>query len=107
MRRSGLILATLLLAACTGMLVGGDGGYDTDQRNAATITADTKIDSSIAARLNDDPMLGQSDVRAETYNGTVTLKGSVNNYSARNKAGRIASETAGVVNVNNQIVVQN
>ena len=107
MRFGSFLLALLLLSACTSMMVGGGGGYDASQRSADVVAADSAISSSIAARLKSDPVVGTTGLRVETHKGTVTLSGSVANYSARNQAGRIASDTDGVVNVNNQIVVQN
>jgi osmotically-inducible protein OsmY len=41
-----------------------------------------------------------------TYEGTVTLTGTVGSFVARDQAGRIAKQTSGVKNVNNQIVVE-
>ena len=107
MRTGSLVLACLLMSACTGMLVGGGDNYDADQRDAATVSADDAISAAIKRRLADHPVAGGHSIAVRSHKGTVTLSGSVSNYSARNQAGRIAGETDGVVMVNNQIVVEN
>ena len=108
--RFGLaVLALLLMSGCTALVVGGQstGGYTPvdDSRDSATVASDSAISAKINGRFGADPVVSQFGIDVGTYQGTVTLSGSVDNYVARDQAGRIANDTAGVVIVNNQIVV--
>ncbi len=108
MRIGLLLLAFSLLSGCTAMVVGGSGAgsYEADEREAAVASADSAISAKINGRYSADPDVSEFRIGVRTYKGTVTLSGTVANVLARDQAGRIANETAGVVIVNNQIVVE-
>ena len=109
--RFGLaLLAFILLSGCTALVVGGTGagGYQAakDERAPATQTSDSAISAKINGHFDADPVVNEFSIGVRTYEGTVTLVGTVGNFAARDQAGRIAKDTDGVVIVNNQIVVE-
>ena len=82
---------------------------DTVQQKAGqvgTVLDDSAITASIKADLIKDPGLSALNIDVNTVKGEVTLKGEVNSDAARQRAARIASAIAGVVKVNNSIVVK-
>ncbi len=101
-------LVSLLGAACTATMVGGSGDYraDRDERDAGAVAADTAITSSIKARFAADPAVSVFDIGVRTWNGTVTLTGSVGSIKARSTAEDIARATNGVSAVNNLIDIE-
>ena len=108
--RIGLaLLAFILMSGCTAMVVGGQGSgaYQgaNDGREPAVAASDSAISAKISERYDADPVVSRSNIAVRTYKGTVTLSGAVGNYEVRDQAGKIAKVTAGVVIVNNQIVV--
>ncbi len=108
--RSGIILlAVFLLSGCTALVVGGAsaGGYQVgkDERSSAVIASDSAITTEIRGKLGADSAVSMFNINVRTYQGIVTLTGSVGNYVARNQAGSIAKASTGVEIVNNQIVV--
>jgi len=109
--RFGLaLLAFILLSGCTALVVGGTGagGYQPagDEREPVAATSDAAISAKINGRNAADPVVNEFDIGVRTYNGTVTLTGTVGDFTVRDQAGRIAKDTDGVVIVNNQIVVE-
>jgi hyperosmotically inducible periplasmic protein len=105
-----LILLSLILplAGCTAMLLGsGNGGKAPggDSRTEARIAADAATTTAVQDRLVADPMLGRYDFIVQTFDGRVTLRGSVGSYSARSRAGQVAAGVGGVASVNNRISV--
>ena len=108
MRLLMTVLALSMLTSCTALVVGGSsGGYQSsgDQRDQSTITADSALTVKIRNNFAADSVLSRFSIGIRSYSGTVTLTGSVNDYVARDRAGKIAKETAGVVAVNNQVLV--
>jgi osmotically-inducible protein OsmY len=108
MRLLVTVLALSMLTACTALVVGGSsGGYQNrgDQRDQSISAADSALIVKIRNNFAADSMLGQLNIGIRSNSGTVTLTGSVNDYVARDRAGKVARETAGVVAVNNQVLV--
>ena len=106
-----LIIVSALIASsgCTALLVGGAavGGYQVgkDQRPAGVIASDSAITTKIKSKYVADSAVSVFDIGVRTWQGTVTLSGTVNNFVARDQAGNLARGTQGVVQVDNQIVV--
>jgi hyperosmotically inducible periplasmic protein len=109
MRLLVLVIAALALTGCSALMVGGSGaaGYKvgTENRPPEVVSSDSAISTSIRGKYSADPVLGKSAIRVWTYEGRVTLSGSVGNEQARNAAGAIATDTSGVKSVENQIKV--
>lgn len=110
MRLPALLMAILALSGCTALMVGGSGtaGYQVgkDDRPPQVVSADSAISTSIRNRLADDPNLSKSTVGVSTYEGRVTLSGTVGDDKARDVAGTIAKDTSGVKSVLNQITIE-
>jgi hyperosmotically inducible protein len=109
--RFGLILLTvLLLSGCTALVVGGAavGAYQLgkDEREPAVVASDSAITTMIKGQYIADSVVSVFGIGVRTYEGTVTLTGTVGSFVARDQAGYIAKSTKGVVIVNNQIVVE-
>lgn len=108
MRILMMLLAVFVVSGCTGLILGGpQGGYQTggDQRDPGAVNADSAITVKIREKFARDTALSGFNIGIRTYAATVTLTGTVGDYVARDRAGKIARDTSGVVAVNNQVVV--
>ena len=110
MRRLIILLSLLTLSGCTALVVGGAGvvGYQLgkDDRPASVVTADSTITTKIKGKYAADDVVSVFDISVHTYEGTVTLAGTVGSILARNRAESLARETNGVNAVNNQITIE-
>ncbi len=66
---------------------------------------DAALVTTIKAQMLSDPQLKDANLQVAAVNGEVTLSGSVPNDAAHLEAYKIASQTAGVVRVNDKISV--
>ena len=106
MRISAAITVLLSLTACTAMMVGGGQPADRAERSAAVALADSAISGKIRSQYAADSVVGAFEVGIRTWNGTVTLSGTVGSFAAREQAESIASNTGGVRAVHNYIRVE-
>ena len=110
MRPEIALLALVLLSGCTALVIGGAavGGYQLgkDERPASVVASDSTITTKIKSKYVADSIVSVFSIGVRTYEGTVTLTGSVGSFVARDQAGSIAKSTGGVTTVNNQIVVE-
>lgn len=110
MRIIGLLLAVGFLSSCTAVMVGGAavGGYQVgkDERPASIVASDSAITSKIKAKYVADSVVSVFNIGVRTWEGTVTLSGSVGSLIAREQAESIARGTNGVKAVNNLIRVE-
>ena len=67
---------------------------------------DTALVTNIKSQMFSDAALKDANLQVTSKNGEVTLAGSVNNDAARYEAYKIATQTAGVSKVNDQMTVQ-
>ena len=104
------IVAVLMLSGCTAMMVGGAavGGYQLgkDEREPGVVASDTAITTKIKGKYVSDPVVSVFNIGVRTYEGTVTLSGTVGSIRARNQAETLARETGGVKTVSNLIVIE-
>ncbi len=110
MRFGFIVLAFFLLSGCTALLVGGAaaGGYQLgkDEREPSVVASDSAITTKIKSKFVADSTVSVFNIGVKTYEGTVTLTGTVGSFVARDQAHKIARTTKGVGIVNNQIVVE-
>ncbi len=110
MRMMLVVLMLLSLTGCTAMLIGGAavGGYQLgkDDREPAVVASDSAITTKIKGKYVADSIVNVFGISVRTYEGTVTLTGTVGSFVARDHAGKLAKETGGVIAVNNQVVVE-
>jgi osmotically-inducible protein OsmY len=108
MRILFILSSLLMLAACSSMAMSGSSGGSAQSqpdRTASVIESDNSISSRIRAELSRHSMTRATSLEVSTYNGTVTLSGTVRKHVSRDEAANIAKNTAGVVAVNNLINV--
>lgn len=110
MRIAAMFLALLMLSGCTALVVGGAavGGYQVgkDERTASVVASDSAITSKIKAKYLADSTVSVFNISVRTYEGRVTLSGTVGSFVARDQALHLAKSTTGVITVTNQIVVK-
>lgn len=110
MRTLTVLVSSLLLCGCTSMMVGGGaaGGYqvDKDERSAGVVASDSAITTKIKGKYAADSVVSVFNIGVRTWEGTVTLSGTVGSYVARDQAESIARSTGGVRAVNNHIVIE-
>ena len=93
--RLGIALLTLvLLSGCTALVIGGAavGGYQLgkDERPASVVASDSAITTKIKGKYVADSIVSVFGIGVRTYEGTVTLTGSVGSFVARLGSIRIA-----------------
>lgn len=67
---------------------------------------DAAITAKVKAALVKDPLVKATEVKVDTFKGTVQLSGFVDNNDQRAQAERIAASTAGVMSVKNNIALK-
>jgi len=110
MRITVFLLMMLSLSGCTALLVGGAavGGYQLgkDDREPSVVASDSAITTKIKSKYVADSIVSAFDVSVHTYEGNVTLTGTVGSFVARDQATKLAKETGGVISVSNQVLVE-
>jgi len=110
MRYLIIVACMLAMSGCTALAIGGAAavGYQVgkDERSASVVAADSAITTKIKSKYAADSVVSVFNVSVRTYEGTVTLTGTVGSILARSKAESIARDTDGVGTVNNQIVIE-
>ena len=109
MRTLAAIVALLMLSSCTALMVGGAGvvGYQLgkDERPASVVASDSAITTTIKGKYTADSIVSVFSIGVRTYEGNVTLSGSVHSIAARDRAVTLAKETDGVRSVDDQIKI--
>jgi hyperosmotically inducible protein len=72
---------------------------------AGAYAKDTEITGKIKAKLYKDPDVKGTEVHVSTLNGVVQLSGFVDSREARDRAEQIARGIAGVVDVQNSLLL--
>ncbi|MEM7083591.1 MAG: BON domain-containing protein [Pseudomonadota bacterium] len=114
--RSRIALLLLLsaglvgLSGCAALLIGGAaaGGYAVgkDERPAKQILDDGTITASIKTRFAADKYVSALAIDIDTYDGVVTLNGTVGSYVEQQRAEDIARDIVGVKSVVNKLVLR-
>lgn len=102
-----LFIGLLGLNGCAASLIGGAavGGYAVgqDERPARQILDDGAITASIKTRYAADKYVRALSINIDTYDGVVTLNGSVGSYIEQQRAEDIARDIVGVKSVVNKL----
>lgn len=110
MRVLTVAMLVFLLSGCTALLVGGAavGGYQVgkDERPAGVVASDSAITTKIKGKYVADSVVSVFNIGVRTYEGVVTLSGTVGSHAARQQAETLARDTSGVSAVNNLVVVE-
>jgi hyperosmotically inducible protein len=107
--KEGLEKAADATKKAAGKVVGGasaakDGGKDVGSKVGEAFT-DGALTTKVKGKIADDTGLKGSDIRVETNDHVVTLKGTAGSTVAKARAEEIARTTDGVKDVINQVVV--
>lgn len=105
MRTLMVLVCSLVICGCTSMMVGGGYQVDKDERPAGVVASDSAITTKIKSKYAADPVVSVFNIGVRTWEGTVTLSGTVGSYIARDQAESIAKSTGGVKAVNNHLVI--
>ncbi len=110
MRYLVLMAMIFALSGCTALLVGGaaTAAYQVgkDEREPEVIASDSAITTRIKSKYAVDSVVSVFGIGVRTYEGEVTLSGTVSSDVARDVAVTLAKDTGGVTSVANQIVVK-
>ncbi len=105
-----LAISLFGLSGCAALLIGGAaaGGYAVgkDERSAKQILDDGTITASIKTRYAADKYVKALAINIDTYDGVVTLNGSVGSYVEQQRAEDIARDIVGVKSVVNKLVLR-
>lgn len=70
------------------------------------IAADASITAKVKGKFVADDQLKAHEINVDTKDGVVTLRGSVQDPTAKDRATQVAREVEGVTSVDNQLVVR-
>ena len=110
MRYLALLVMIFALSGCTALVEGGaaTAAYQIgkDEREPEVIASDSAITTKIKSKYAVDSVVSVFGIGVRTYEGEVTLSGTVSSYVARDTAVTLAKDTGGVKSVASQIVVK-
>jgi hyperosmotically inducible protein len=95
-----LVIATLCLAIILCFF-----GCQTRGRTAGQFIDDVGIEAAIRAKFIEDPVVSPFTIHITSYEGEVTLTGSVDSSKAKGRAEKLAYSVKGVRKVNNHIKI--
>lgn len=98
-------LPTIALALALGMSLTACAAVQ-GRETAGQYVDDASISAKVRAQLVQAQSLKAFDIHVETMQGTVQLSGFVDNRAQKDQAGKIAQAVAGVVTVQNNILVK-
>jgi osmotically-inducible protein OsmY len=75
------------------------------RKDVPAARSDAEVERAIRVAMVYDPRLGASAVQPTSRSGLVTLRGTARSLEAKRTAGQLARHTVGVVDVENEIVV--
>jgi len=108
MRIVTLLLAILMLPACTAMMLGGNSSGErapASSRTATQSSSDSAVSGAIRQQYVADSEISQFSLGIRTVSGRVTLTGAVGSYDIRDRVVDIAQNTHGVVSVDSRVTV--
>ena len=82
------------------------GWYDSDPLLSEPVMTDGDIKAVLVDRLRENPCTKDDDITVDVKRNVVILTGEVSSARAKRAAGDDAWDTAGVVDVSNQLVVK-
>jgi len=94
-------ISAVLLAVALVTIVGCAG--TATRESTGEFVDDAVITTKVKAAILDQPTLKSSEIRVDTFKGTVQLRGVVASQSTINKAGEVARGVEGVKSVKNDM----
>ena len=108
--RTKLLIAgsalALTLAACDRSPEVGRAGEKGPVDRTQAVASDATITAKVKSKFVADDQLKAHEINVDTKNGVVTLRGSVQDANAKDRATTVAREVEGVTSVNNELVVR-
>ncbi len=106
---AAMVFALTSSTGCFWIALGGAGaaGYQIgkDDRSVGTKLDDASITSGVKTRFISDAQIDALDINVDTYEGVVTLHGSVPSKRLEDRAIQIARSVKGVRGVNSRLVL--
>jgi hyperosmotically inducible protein len=96
-----VVVGILCLAVAVGFF-----GCQTTGRTAGQFIDDVGIEAAIRAKFIEDPLVSPFTIHITSFEGEVTLTGSVDSSKAKRRAEKLAYSVKGVRKVNNHIKIQ-
>ena len=101
------LVLIMFLQACTTLAITGSGRQDSsDGRTTALRDRDAKITNLINSAFVRDTLVSATGIRVRTYDGVVTLNGTVDSERSRQRALTITRGTPGVREIRDNLRVQ-
>lgn len=98
------VVAVSLLGAATLVSTGcKSNSGPQEKRTAGTYVDDSAITAKIKSKMIGDSVVKAHEINVDTFQGNVQLNGFVDNAAQKQRAEEIARNTAGVVNVQNNL----
>jgi len=105
MKRTIAYLMVMTAAGVAPMVFTSGCAVAQHQETASAYARDKEIMAKIKASLYKDPVVKGTQVEVQSLNGVVQLSGFVDSQQAKDRAGQIASETSGVSQVYNNLLL--
>ena len=109
MRALTILLAILMLPACTAMLLGNNSSGETASTSNRTTATQSSLDTSISGAIRQqfvaDSEISRYSLGIRAMSGRVTLTGTVGDYDVRDRVVDIARNTRGVISVDSRVTV--
>jgi osmotically-inducible protein OsmY len=99
-----ILMAAAAVAGCSSTQESG--GAEHAGASAGRVIDDSVITSKVKAALIADSTTKAHQIEVETYQGTVQLSGFVDSSEARQRAGELAKQVAGVKSVKNSLALR-
>jgi hyperosmotically inducible protein len=96
-----VVVGILFLVVAVGFF-----GCQTTGRTAGQFIDDVGIEAAIRAKFIEDPLVSPFTIHITSFEGEVTLTGSVDSGKAKRRAEKLAYSVKGVRKVNNHIKIQ-
>ncbi len=98
-----MLVAVSVLGVGTLMTTGCKSSGSETHRTTGTYVDDSAITSKIKSKLIGDSVVKAHEINVDTFQGNVQLNGFVDNAQQKQRAEEIARNTAGVINVQNNL----
>ncbi len=106
---AALVFVVTSATGCFWIAVGGAGvaGYEIakDDRSIGTKFGDASITTGVKTKFIHDKRVDALDINVDTFNGVVTLNGSVPSKRVKDRAIQIARSVKGVKRVRSKLIV--
>jgi len=101
-----MVLHGTVAAALVALLAGCETSNTPDERSEGRVTDDKKISENVRKELESEPVYKFEGVKVATFGGVVQLSGFVDINDQKRRAGDLAAEVPGVMQVDNGITLK-